>query len=232
MVWLQRSRRREWPPAEPQSLPLGAGYNYAFLRSALHTGFILKIDVSKSRDVKHSSDKIVYVRRGAQNLPYTTDEELTRLRRNKGLVSFETEPVKVDSVTITNSVVALAFMLEVIPTAEPEPWLRKQQLIVDEKPTVAGIVLFAEEPQAILPKRTGIKVYRYKTNAPEGTRDTLDGNPRSIEGHAYSQITEAVRTTAEIIESVRVSTPDGLESVKYPITALHEILKRGPPQGL
>src|ERR1700733_1007714 len=161
--------------------PLGDGYAYAFLRSAQRPGFVLKVDISKSREVKHSSDKIVYVRRGAQNLPYETEEELTRLRRNKGLVSFETEPVKVDSVAITNSVVALAFMLEVIPTAEPEPWLRKQQLIVDDKPTVAGIVLFAEEPQAILPKRTGIKVYRYKTTAPEGTRDTLDGNPRSIE---------------------------------------------------
>jgi ATP-dependent DNA helicase RecG len=38
------------------------------------------------------------------------------------------------------------------------------------------------------------------------------------------QISEAVRATAEIIESVRVNTPEGLESVKYPITALHEII--------
>jgi ATP-dependent DNA helicase RecG len=112
----------------------------------------------------------------------------------------------------------------VVPTAEPEVWLLKQQLIINGKPTVAGIVLFAEEPQAILPKRTGIKVYRYKTKAPEGTRDTLDGDPRSIEGNAYVQIHEAVKTTAAIIESVRINTPTGLESVKYPITALHEII--------
>jgi len=49
----------------------------------------------------------------------------------------------------------------VVPTAEPEAWLRKQQLIQGNKPTVAGLVLFAEEPQAALPKRSGIKVYRY-----------------------------------------------------------------------
>lgn len=125
---------------------------------------------------------------------------------------------------ITNSTVVLAFMLEVVPTAEPDLWLRKQQVIQDGKPTVAGIVLFAEEPQAVLPKRCGIKIYRYMTTAEEGTRDTLDGEPLSIEGHAYAQIRESVARTARIIESVRVNTPEGLESVKYPITDLHEVI--------
>ena len=204
--------------------PLGEGYTYAFLHSAKRHGFVLKVEVSKSRDVKPASDGKVYVRRGAQSLPCETEECLTRLRRNKGLISFEAEPVSADPIAITNSTVILGFMLDVIPTAEPEAWLRKQLLILGEKPTVAGIVLFAEEPQAILPKRTGIKVYRYKTKESEGTRDTLDKDPLSIEGNAYSQIASAVRTTAEIIESVRVNTPKGLESVKYPITALHEII--------
>jgi ATP-dependent DNA helicase RecG len=115
-------------------------------------------------------------------------------------------------------------MLEIVPTAEPEGWLRKQQVIVDNKPTVAGLVLFAEEPQALLPKRTGIKIYRYKTKADEGTRETLDGIPQSVEGHAYKQISESVRITTAIIESVRVNTAEGLEPVKYPITALHEVI--------
>ena len=37
-------------------------------------------------------------------------------------------------------------------------------------------------------------------------------------------IQNAVRITAEKIESVRINTPDGLEEAKYPITALHEII--------
>jgi ATP-dependent DNA helicase RecG len=204
--------------------PLGDGYGYSFLRSAGERGVLLKVDVSKNRDVKSASEGKVFVRRGAQNLPVDAGDGLTRLRRNKGLVSFETEPVAANPTIITNSVVALEFMLGVVPTAEPEPWLRKQQVIQDDKPTVAGIVLFAEEPQAVLPKRTGIKIYRYKTAAQEGTRDTLDGDPRSIEGHAYTQIAQAVAVTAQIIESVRVNTTEGLESVRYPITALHEII--------
>jgi ATP-dependent DNA helicase RecG len=185
---------------------------------------VLKIDVGKSRDVKIASDGKVYVRRGAQNLPVESSDNLAQLRRNKGLTSFETEPVAADKELVTNSTVVIEFMLQVIPTAEPEPWLRKQMVLVGDKPTVAGILLFAEEPQGILPKRTGIKIYRYRTTAEEGTRGTLDGDPVSIEGYAYEQITAAVRKTAETIESVRVNTPEGLEVVKYPITALHEII--------
>ena len=204
--------------------PLGDGYTYAFLRSVADSGLVLKVDVGKSRDVKKASDGRVYVRRGAQSLPIETEEALARLRHNKGLTSFETEPVNVDAGFITNSTVTLEFMLQVVPTGEPEQWLRKQQVILGDKPTVAGLILFAEEPQAVLPQRSGIKLYRYRTTADEGTRDTLEADPLSIEGHAYDLIQNAVRITAEKIESVRINTPDGLEEAKYPITALHEII--------
>jgi ATP-dependent DNA helicase RecG len=62
------------------------------------------------------------------------------------------------------------------------------------------------------------------TTADEGTRDTLAFDPVSIEGHAYDQIREAVQVTAEIIESVRINTAEGLQEARYPITALHEII--------
>ena len=102
--------------------------------------------------------------------------------------------------------------------------MRKQQLIRYDKPVVAGVVLFADEPQALLAKRCGLKLYRYKTAAAEGTRETLDFIPLSIEGNAYNQIKDAVKKTVSIIQSVRVSTPTGLEYVNYPENALHEII--------
>jgi ATP-dependent DNA helicase RecG len=204
--------------------PLGDGYSYVFLRCKAMPGLVLKIDVSKSRDVKKASDDRVYVRRGAQNLPVDSEDGLNRLRRNKGLASFETEPVNVEPILITNSRTTLGFMLEVIPTSEPEIWLRKQQIIQNDKPTVAGLILFSDEPQAVLPKRSGIKIYRYQTSAEEGTRESLEANPLSVEGHAYEQIHKAVLITSKIIESVRIATPEGLEEANYPITALHEII--------
>jgi ATP-dependent DNA helicase RecG len=204
--------------------PLGRDYSYDFLRSPLGSGLVLKVEVEKTREIKKASNGKVFVRRGAMNLPMDSDEDLSRLRRNKGITSFETEPVNADAEYITNSEIIITFMLEVIPNAEPDEWLRKQQLLIDGKPTVAGTVLFADEPQALLPKRCGIKLYRYKTKNPEGTRETLDFDPVFIEGCAYNQIRDAVAETIKIIESIQVSTSEGLESVKYPPTALHEII--------
>lgn len=93
---------------------------------------------------------------------------------------------------------------------------------MDGRPTVAGVVLYADEPQAILPK-AGIKIYRYKTSG-AGTRDTLEGNPASIEGHAYDLIKLAVNKTVEIVEGISVMGPDGLEKVSYPRESIHEII--------
>jgi len=204
--------------------PLGNECNYGFLQTSTGPGFLLKVEIRKSKDVKQASDRKAYIRRGAQNLPVDTDEALLRLRRNKGLTSFETEPVSVDKNLITNSDPIIKFMLEVIPTAEPEPWLKKQQVILQDKPTVAGLLLFADEPQAAVPKRCGLKIYRYMTKDEEGTRETLAFNPISVEGCLYDQIHRAVQKTAEIIESVKINTTTGLQAVTYPSTALHEII--------
>jgi ATP-dependent DNA helicase RecG len=207
-----------------QLFPLGADFKYDFLANENRPGLVLKIQIAKTRDIKVASNGKIYVRRGAQNLPVEDPLRIEILRRDKGLVSFETEPVNCDPSVVTNSEHMIKFMLEVVPTAEPAVWLKKQLLLTDNKPSVGAIVLFADEPQAILPKRCGIKVYRYKTTDAEGTRESLDFDPISIEGCTYDQIHVAVRQTAKIIESVRIRSAEGLASVTYPETAIHEIV--------
>jgi ATP-dependent DNA helicase RecG len=44
------------------------------------------------------------------------------------------------------------------------------------------------------------------------------------QGYGYNQILDAVTKTVKLIESIQVSTPEGLERVRYPRTALHEII--------
>lgn len=207
-----------------QFFPLGNDFEYQFLENQNHSGLVLKIQVSKTRDLRVASDQKVYVRRGAQSLPVIDEERLQSLRRDKGLVSFETELVNCPEEAVTNSIHIIDFLLEVVPTGEPAAWLKKQMALVNGKATVAAVLLFSEEPQAILPKRSGLKIYRYKTSAEEGTRKTLDFDPVSIERNLYHQIKDAVSETARIIESVRLQTVDGLISVNYPQEALHEII--------
>ena len=206
-------------------LQLGQGYSFEFLSHQKSNGFVLHIEIGKIREIIYATSGIAYIRRGAHNQPVTDNAMLRQLERNKGIVSFETTNVSADPNTIINSIVTRTFMRNVVPTAKADEWLMKQQTIVQGKPTVAGVILFADEPQAILPKRSGIKIARYITSmAGEGTRETLQGNPISIEGCAYNLIYSAVRKTQEIIEGVRKWTEHGTEMVSYPPETLHEII--------
>lgn len=204
--------------------PLGTDYNYNFLRHPKITGYVLQATVNKSKAIVNASDGVPRLRRSAQNLPVDTPEKLALLQRNKGITSYENETVAVDLARITQSETVVNFVNEVVPRQEPETFLRKHELIQNHLPTVAGVVLFDDLPQGALPARSGITVYRYKTSAAEGTRDTLVGNPITVEGCAYDLIKEAVRLTQEIISSVKVMGSKGLESVSYPPETLHEIL--------
>ena len=204
--------------------PLGQHFSYEFLEAEGESGFVLHVSLQKTPDIKRSTTGDVYVRRGAQNLPVAPGEALERLQRNKGLTSFENQTVDGAVDVITDSYAVTEFIVEVVPTVEPEPWLRKQLLITDGKPTVAGVLLFADEPQALLPKRSAIKVYRYRTTDEEGSRDTLAFDPLTIEGNVYAQVKESVAQTVGIIEGIQHLGSGGFEQVTYPFETLHEII--------
>jgi len=207
-----------------QVSPLGTYVKATFLWCSSEAGLVLQLVILKTREIIAATDDVVYIRRGAQNLPLQTDEQLARLRFDKGIASFEAESVNIDSRVITNSTVTLDFILSVVPSAEPEAWFRKQLLIVENKPTVAAVVLFAELPQAVLPKRCGIKILRYKTTESTGSRETLDSDPLTVEGCLYDQIFQAVTETVRVVEDVKVFGSTGLENIKYPNETLHEII--------
>ena len=204
--------------------PLGTDFAYEFLRCDGLTGLVLHIQINKTKGIMKASNAIPYVRRGAQCLPVDDQEKLRRLEYAKGVVSFEDETVNAPKDRITQSKVIMDFIRDVVPTAEPEPWLKKQVLIRNDKPVVAGVLLFSDEPQALLPKRCGIKIYRYKTRGIEGFRDALAEMPHTIEGCLYDQIKHAVKLTTEIFEGIPQMGEESLEAIKYPAETLHEII--------
>jgi len=207
-----------------QLFPLGDHFTYSFLCCEGSDGLILKVEVHKTSDIKTASNGIPYLRRGAQNLPVDTTDKIERLKLNKGITSHENETVGVDYKLIENSPVLSKFLSAVVPSAEPDSWLKSQLLIREGKPTVAAILLFAEVPQAILPKHCGIKIYRYKTRERVGSRQTLASDPITIEGCLYDSIRDAVSKTVEIIEKIPILGLGSLEPIKYPNITLHEII--------
>jgi ATP-dependent DNA helicase RecG len=207
-----------------KTFPLGKDFQYEFLRCTDRHGVMLHVQVSRTQEIIKSTDGIAYIRVGAQNLPQSAPEELKRLEYAKGLISFESHTVSAANELLIDSQITKRFLESVVPKATPESWLRKQQLIVNQMPTVAGLLLFAEEPQAVLAKRCGIKVYRYETQDEAGFRDVLTFLPITIEGCLYDQIDQAVSTTVSEIEKIQHFGAKGFEAIKYPRETLHEII--------
>jgi len=207
-----------------ETFPFQKNLNISFLKHNSVNGFVLHIQISKTKQIVESSDGTPYVRRGAQSLPVNNHDELKRLEYDKGIITYEQQTLNVPNKLISESEVIQNFISDVIPTTEPKPWLKKQLLIQNGKPTVAGVILFADEPQVALPKQSGIKIFRYKTKDAEGSRATLAFDPITIEGCAYSQIKDAVDKTTEIVEDMQYLGEKGFESIQYPFETLHEII--------
>ena len=114
-------------------------------------------------------------------------------------------------------------MLGAVPTGEPLEWLEKQRVVSDGRPSVAAALLFSDAPQALLPKRSAVKILRYKTRD-EAERDFLVDDPETIEGPIYSLIYDSVARVRELIEGIEKVGAKGMEKVSYPEEALHELL--------
>ena len=180
--------------------PLGSEFQYEFWRCESLPGLVLHVLVNKTVGVSLASNNVPYVRRGAQSIPQNTLELRRRLEFAKGIASFENELTNADLEIVTQSDVVREFVQEVVPTATPEEYLRKQSLIKQGKATVAAVVLFADEPQAVIPK--------------------------TVEGCIYKQISAAVKLTKEIVEEIPRMGGIGavFEKIQYPEETLHEII--------
>lgn len=196
----------------------------SFITCEGQEGYVLHLIVRKSRRIITATNGDPYKRSNAQSIAVREADALRRLELDKGIASFEDDTVGAPLDTITNSVTSLEFLLAQVPSAEPEPWLKSQFLIHNGQPTVASILLFADEPQALLPKRSAIKIFRYKTVEEGLEREALMFDPLTIEGSACDLIREAVAQTKEVIEGIKRLTETGLEDISYPDETLHEII--------
>lgn len=203
--------------------PLENFYIVTFLEHpVLHT-YVLQITIMKTSAIVYATNGVAYIRHGAQKIPANTPEKMRRLELDKGIAHFEDELVpEAEMVDAVESEIMKLFIDHAVPNVDTVSWLKKQKLCKNDSLNVAGVMLFTDEPQITLPKRSAIKIYRYKTSG-EADRDMLDSTPLTIEGSAYSQIYAAVSKVKEIIEGIK-KLGVGFETIEYPDETLHEII--------
>lgn len=203
--------------------PLSNYYSINYLKHPVLETYVMQITILKTNDIIYATNQIAYVRKNAQKLSVDTQDKLDRLKLDKGIVQFENELVRESNIDdVDDSETFQLFSNNVVPNIDKEKWLQKQRLYKDGHLTVAGSLLFMDEPQIVLPKRSAIKIYRYKTSE-QADRDYLDGTPLTIEGSAYNQIYAAINKSKDIIESIR-KLDKKFENIEYPEETLHEII--------
>lgn len=202
-------------------------YRCAFLKCEAIAGYVLSITVEKGRQVHETLQKKVIVRRGAQSLEIKGNFRISELAYAKGQRSFEDDLVPDASLEKLESSIYLAEFASHLSSDNQEPLelLIKQNLVDREwVPRAASLLLFSENPSAILPKQCAIRIARYDTSDEDPERDDLTNDIVSIEKPIYHQINEAYDKMVELFQKVNVWTLDGLQPVSYPKETIWELL--------
>ncbi len=202
-------------------------YRCAFLKYEAVPGYVLLVTIEKGRQVHETSQKKVIVRKGAQSLELKGNFKITELAYAKGQRSYEDDLVPDSSIDNLESLEYLAEFVSHLPSDNIEPLdlLVKQNLVdKDWTPRAASLLLFAENPSAILPKQCAIRIARYNTTDEEPERDDLTDDIISIEKPIYHQINDAYNKMVELFEKVQVWSLDGLNPISYPKETLWELL--------
>jgi ATP-dependent DNA helicase RecG len=190
-------------------------------------GFACLVTVQKSDSVHVTASGVVWVRQGPTSVELT-GQSITDLSLAKGARSYEDQLLRAYTVVDLATETELAYFLRSYsPQTEPADFAIKQRIVDRDSgmATVAGAILYADNPPAVVPKRCGVKVARYETTDAEGRRDHLAATPTSIEGPARQVIESTLREVTVMIESVSALRPDGtLAPLHYPPEALKEIV--------
>ena len=117
------------------------------------------------------------------------------------------------------------FLTDYSPRTDSLDFLINQHLLENTSwnPVVAGILLFGQNPQAVLPRRCGVKIARYETKEDEPERDHL-ANEWTVEGPLYQVIIDTNARVSEIMRDVKIWTSEGLRPVNYPPETIWEIV--------
>jgi ATP-dependent DNA helicase RecG len=207
-----------------QAHSFGNHVKFEFFKNVNFSGLVLHITIKKVKEIVKSSSGDVYVRVNAGKQKIDSPEMLRRLELDKGIITFENEWVEIPFQRIENSLSILNFLINVIPSGEPITYLSNQDLIKENHARVCGILLFCDEPAVFLPKRSSVKIMRYRTKDDDIGREFLDGIPQTIEGDAYNLIYNSVAATKKVIEGINRLGEEGLEAIEYPEDALHEVI--------
>lgn len=217
---LQAAVRKCRPPVEAR-----------WHKASAEGGTVFSIVVSRSPELHSLDDGRVLIRAGAENRPLSGDE-IRQLAATKSTGDFESELAPGAQRDDLDDDVIEEFIAKWEERQRRE-WTRPVDDLlldvsaIDEKgrPTVAGVLLFASNPQAFLPQ-SGLTFVKFIGKRPRGEdgqpgygrREEIGGPLPRIIQRAWELVGEEMRTGAVVTELERE------ERTEYPVSAVRESL--------
>lgn len=201
-------------------------YTPIFLFNPNTNTYALQITVEKSEKVHQTSDNSVYVRVSSQSIPIKEPQRIQELSFAKGETSYEDLVYKdAKAEDIFDTFEMKRFLNDYSPKSDSIDFTVNQNLVdrFSYEPKISGLLLFNDNPVAILPRKCGIKITRYDTSEKVPEREHLK-DQITIEGSLYEQIHAAAKSVTEFMSNVKIWTPKGLDTVNYPQETIWEIL--------
>ncbi|PTD98628.1 ATP-binding protein [Pandoraea apista] len=229
--WVGKPSIEEYNPfiAALAALNPGIDFSHRFLYRAgqLTPSYVLELEIRRSLKVHETSTGEVLIRKGAQSLKLSASK-VQDLMRAKGMVSEEDnwlanvrpEPI-IEGAQLGTFLQSLS-----ITNKDPISFSLQERLINPDSfaPTVACVLLFAENPSSVMPRQCAVKIVRYDSSHDDIERDRLTDDQHAIEGPLRDQIEEAFRILKEVISRSVCWGVDGLLAPMYPDEALYELL--------
>jgi ATP-dependent DNA helicase RecG len=201
-------------------------HQFLYREGGYNTSYVLRLTIRKSQKVHETGKGEVLLRKGAQSLTLR-GAKVQELMRAKGVTSEEdTVLPSVRAETIVEGEHLKSF-LAALPITEKDPFnFAVQENLLPETmhPTVALVLLFANNPSATMPRQCAVKIVRYDSSEEEIERDALTDDRHTIEGPLHLQIAQAFAKLKEVIARCQCWTMDGLKAPTYPDEALYELL--------
>lgn len=189
--------------------------------------YVLRVVVNKGLKVHETAAQEVYVRTGAQSLKITDRIKLIELSNAKGISSEEDSLVDACSIDDIEGSDDLKIFINELPLENSDHlrFLLQENLIhpVSWVPRVAAVLLFCNNPSAVLPRQCGVRIVRYDTRNDDIDRDALIENI-IVEGSLYKQIKIAFDIIKEEVSKNSSWSLDGIKKDNYPDEAIWEVL--------
>ncbi|MCX7681523.1 MAG: putative DNA binding domain-containing protein [Anaerolineae bacterium] len=200
-------------------------------QAAAEDGLAFAIVVPRSPELHSLADGRVLVRAGAENRPLSGDQ-IRQLAATKSTGDFEAE-VAPGATRQDFDDEVIAEFIEKWELRQRREWTRSvDELLLevgaldeDGRPTIAGVLLFARNPQAFLPQ-SALTFVKFVGSQPRGEmgqpgygrREEIGGPLARIIQRTWEVVGEEMRTGAVVTGLVRE------ERTEYPVAAVREAL--------